>query len=70
MILRVVRRRCKRRCFNVWAARWWELEPDMRLRLHSSAERNGGQNALEFNRYPVKKKQRAFDVATAPMVSE
>jgi hypothetical protein len=29
--------------FNVWRARWWELEPDFRIRLYRSAERNGGQ---------------------------
>jgi hypothetical protein len=29
--------------FEVWRARWWELEPAMRMQLYRSAERNGGQ---------------------------
>lgn len=29
--------------FEVWRARWWELEPELRLRLYRSAERAGGQ---------------------------
>jgi hypothetical protein len=29
--------------FSVWRARWWELEPDFRMRLFRSAERRGGQ---------------------------
>jgi hypothetical protein len=29
--------------FAVWRARWWDLEPDFRIRLYRSAERNGGQ---------------------------
>lgn len=42
--------------FTVWMARWWELEPDFRMRLFRSAERNGGQNVLFFFRYAAKKK--------------
>lgn len=44
--------------FQVWMVRWWELEPDFRMRLYRSAERNGGQNLLFFHRYPAKKKKR------------
>lgn len=44
--------------FKLWTARWWELEPDMRMRLYRSAERNGGQNVHPFFRYPAKKKNR------------
>src|SRR5712664_4548155 len=29
--------------FEVWRARWWELEPEFRMRLYRSAERRGGQ---------------------------
>jgi hypothetical protein len=29
--------------FDVWRARWWELESDFRIRLYRSAERRGGQ---------------------------
>ena len=37
--------------------RWWELEPEMRQRLFTSAERHGGQGVLNLRRYPTKKKQ-------------
>ena len=43
--------------YQIWMARWWELEPDMRMRLFRSAERNGGQRIFPFYRYPVKRKQ-------------
>ena len=43
--------------FDVWMARWWELEPDFRMRLYRSAERNGGQNVMHFQRYRPKKKE-------------
>lgn len=51
----------KERCrkpprYQVWMARWWELEPDFRIRLFRSAERNGGQRVINFKRYPAKKK--------------
>lgn len=46
--------------YNVWMARWWELEPDFRMRLYRSAERNGGQNAMNFQRYRPKPKKKAF----------
>ena len=59
LILRA--RRMKRskhhRRYQVSAARWWELEPDMRVRLWRSAERNGGQGVIYFERYPAKKRQ-------------
>lgn len=44
--------------FNVWMARWWELESGLRMRLYRSAERAGGQNVHYFYRYPAKKKNR------------
>jgi len=62
LILRVrqMRRRTKKGVprFDVWMARWWELESDFRMRLYRSAERNGGQNLMYFQRYPPKKKRR------------
>jgi hypothetical protein len=30
--------------FEVWRVRWWEIEPDLRMKLYRSAERNGGQD--------------------------
>jgi hypothetical protein len=45
------------RRFKVWMGRWWELEPEMRLRLYHSAERNGGQRVLHVWRYPAKKQK-------------
>jgi len=29
--------------FEVWRARWWEIEPEFRMKLYRSAERRGGQ---------------------------
>jgi hypothetical protein len=29
--------------FEVWRVRWWELEPEFRMKLYRSAERAGGQ---------------------------
>jgi len=46
--------------FDVWMARWWELEPDFRMRLYHSAERAGGQLSMQVHRYPAKKKRRPF----------
>lgn len=42
--------------FKIWAARWWELEIEMRHALYRSAERNGGQSVFSFARYRQKKK--------------
>ena len=42
--------------FKIWMERWWQLEPDLRIRLWNSAERNGGQQVIQFTRYPAKKK--------------
>lgn len=57
-VLRVRRIRGRESRFSVWIARWWELEPDFRLKLYESAERNGGQKLFDFKRYPVKKKSK------------
>ena len=43
--------------FHLWAERWWQIEPDLRMRLFRSAERNGGQGLLalyRYRRHPVK----------------
>jgi hypothetical protein len=45
------------RRYKVWMARWWELEPEMRMSLYRSAERNGGQRVILFQRYPQQKKR-------------
>jgi len=43
---------------RIWAARWWELEPEMRMSLWGSAERRlGGQQVYTFVRFPPKRKQ-------------
>jgi len=44
--------RCK-----LWVERWWALEPDLRIRLWNSAERNGGQQVIQFTRYKPKKRK-------------
>ena len=41
--------------FHLWAERWWELEPDFRMRLYRSAERRGGQHIIGFVRYKARK---------------
>ena len=40
---------------KIWMERWWEIEPELRMQLYRSAERNGGQRAVFFKRYPSKK---------------
>jgi hypothetical protein len=47
--------------YSVWAERWWEFEPELRVRLFESAERSGGQKVIEFSRYPAKKKSLTFE---------
>lgn len=43
--------------FHVWCERWWELEPDFRIRLFRSAERAGGQSVIMFVRYSVARRK-------------
>jgi hypothetical protein len=43
--------------YDVFMVRWWELEPEMRMRLFRSAERAGGQRIITFHRYPLKRRQ-------------
>ena len=45
---------------KVWAERWWQLEPEFRIKLYRSAQRNGGQHVIHTKRYPPKKK-RSFE---------
>jgi len=58
LVLRSRRSRARLLRFHLWAERWWELEPDFRMRLFHSAERVGGQNCIGFVRYPAKPKRR------------
>ena len=48
----VVLRGTVRPRFDAWRARWWELEPEFRMKLYRSAERSGGQTVW----YPEAKK--------------
>lgn len=61
MILRARESRRHRRRFIVWMERCWQIEPELRMRLYRSAERNGGQVVINFRRYPARKKRRAFE---------
>jgi hypothetical protein len=54
MVLRARRMRGRLQRFALWLARWWELEPEMRVRLFRSAQRNGGQIVIMFERYKNK----------------
>lgn len=47
--------------FGLWAERWWEIEPEMRLALFRSAERRGRQKVWPFHRFPAKPKKRGFE---------
>lgn len=61
LILRVRRsKKCPRGVprFYVWMSRWWEMEPELRMRLYRSAQRNGGQNVIEVWRYKKVQKKR------------
>lgn len=54
---RMGRRKCKNGAIspprhNLWMVRWWELEPETRIRLYASATRNGGQTVFHLKRYP------------------
>jgi len=57
IILKAVKRRTYRNRYNIWSARWWELDAEFRMKLFLSAQRNGGQNVFPLYRYPVKKKK-------------
>lgn len=49
------------RRWQLWAERWWHLEPKTRIRLFLSAERAGGQVLHTFKRFPAKKRARTFE---------
>lgn len=55
-----VRRGRKPGRVHVWCERWWQMEPELRMRLYRSAERNGGQQLIHFERYRPKKKRSPF----------
>jgi hypothetical protein len=70
-IILAVKERYPRRCpqmggivtcpFKIWAERWFDLEPETRVRLWKSAERAGGQNVHEFKRFPAKKRKMSLE---------
>jgi hypothetical protein len=47
---------CVTRRYKLWAERWWELDPHVRMLLWRSAERLGGQQVHPLYRFPPKKK--------------
>jgi hypothetical protein len=47
----------KPRC-KLWAERWWDIEPETRMRLFLSAERAGGQRVIHFTRYKPTRKRK------------
>lgn len=47
--------------YKIWAERWWDIEPELRVKLFRSAERAGGQECHGFKRFPAKKKARTFE---------
>lgn len=52
---RMRRTRSGRPQFEVWMERWWKVDSDLRIALGNSAERNGGQRIVVFNRQRKKK---------------
>ena len=61
-ILGARRMRCAERRFQIWRARWWELEPETRQALHRSAERHGGQECWELAAdKPKRRSKRTFE---------
>ena len=48
------------RRYKLWAERWWELEPETRMRLLRSSERAGGQVLFPFRRFLQKRKTSAL----------
>ena len=46
---------------SLWVERWWELEPEFRMKLFRSAERRGGQKYIRYHGYRAKKKKQAFE---------
>lgn len=55
------------RC-RVWVERWWHVDPRLRMRLFASAERNGGQRVIFFNRYPAKRKMSFEEYLRRPVL--
>lgn len=47
--------------YMIWAERWWQVEPELRMSLYRSAERNGGQQTVAFIRYRNAKTRRTFE---------
>jgi hypothetical protein len=57
----VTMRRAKTRRFAIWKARWFELEPGMRMRLYRSAYRKGGQQVWHACPQKPKRKKPSFE---------
>lgn len=48
--------------YQLWMERWWEIEPEVRMRLWRSAcRRPGGQRVFFLDWYPRKKKAKNFE---------
>jgi hypothetical protein len=47
--------------YMLWAVRWWQLEPEMRMKLWNSACLRGGQRVFTIEWYPRKKKRATFE---------
>ena len=47
--------------FKIWIERWYDIKPELRVKLFESAERHGGQAVINFRRYPTKKKRLTFE---------
>ena len=66
-VKRVADRTCKEmggiltRRHQIWAERWWELEPKTRLALFKSAERAGAQELFGVKRFPAKRKAKTLE---------
>jgi hypothetical protein len=47
---------------QLWAVRWWQIEPEMRNQLKASADRRPrGQQVFYMTWYPRKKKTKTFE---------
>jgi len=58
LILRAVRMKTEKRRYALWRERWWQVEPDLRVRLYRSACRHGGQMTWVAKALPGKPKRR------------
>ncbi len=47
--------------FKIIIERWYDIDPDIRVKLYLNAERHGGQNVIHFKRYKPKKRRKSFE---------